>query len=104
MAYHLLQSGIRVTPLGASLPLVDLQKVIEQRCPDFVMLSVTRKEVLAAHREALKQLVQRFSGGVPRFVLGGAAVSDDAELSASGILLWPPSRPLVQLAEELGLG
>ena len=103
-AYHLLQSGIRVIPLGASLPLADLQKVIEQRRPDFVMLSVTRKEVLATHRGALKQLLQKFSGGPPRFVLGGAAVSDDPELSALGVLLWPAARPLLQLTEELGLG
>lgn len=97
LQYYLLQLGMRVFYLGAALPFEEVERAVQERRPEFVMLSVARASLLDVHRSSLTQLVQRLPG--VRFIVGGGGVmKDDDELLKLGVVLWPLDRPLTELS------
>lgn len=104
ITYYLMQLGVRVIHLGAALPFEELSRVIQARQPDLVLLSVTRKEVLEAHKESLLQVVKQHQGRA-RFVIGGGGVEPATlpDLAKLGVILWSADRPLGELKNNLYL-
>lgn len=98
VVYELRGVGLDVVNLGSGLPLVDLEMAIETVQPRTVCLSVTRLALFQVHKPDLLELVARQPG--IDFVLGGPAVTPlEGELGR--IRVWPPHRPLSDLAEGL---
>ena len=104
LTYHLQLLGIHVVYLGTALPFDDLARAIQIRQPRWVLLSVTRVTLLEVHKPALIQMLQSLGQAV-RVVVGGSAIrpSDHPELTALGVILWPPDKSLEQLTERLNL-
>jgi DNA-binding transcriptional MerR regulator/methanogenic corrinoid protein MtbC1 len=105
-AFHLGKLAQRVTYLGPSLPFADLGRAIEALAPRATCLSVSRHELLLAHRRAFLELVASHPGTA--FVVGGQAVSaGDAELEAAGVHVLAgngASGVRAELARILGRG
>ncbi len=95
-AWWAARRGRRVVYLGPALPLEDLEKACQRVQPETVLLSVTIPELYFKHRSALAALVSR-QRAARHWIVGGQAVPEqDPELSAAGVILWPPNRPLEQ--------
>lgn len=105
LAFFLARTGLRVSYLGADLPLEDLEAAITRLAARAVYLSVKRPPVLEAHRARLLDLVER-RGGEVVFLIGGSGVTGhEADLLEAGARLWPEARSVWELeAEERGTG
>lgn len=85
-AYCLGRYGFRVTYLGPSMPLADLEETCRVLRPDVVCLSVSRESLLRTHQPRLLELVRRSPSSV-RFVLGGSGVvgAEQPALAEEGV-------------------
>lgn len=75
LSYLMARSGIRVSFLGAALPLEDLEGACDVVRPAAVLLSVTRREVYRAHRKQLLSVLRRRAHS-ERFLIGGQGAPD----------------------------
>lgn len=74
VAYWLTRFGYRVSYLGGSLPLSDLERACRTLRPAAVFLSVSRESLLETHEPQLIELLGRLNGKIP-FHVGGRGVA-----------------------------
>lgn len=105
VAYQLCRHGLRVSFLGAALPLEDLESACRVLQPVAVLLSATRSSVFEVHKRELLETVRRAGKGLPFCVGGQGAPDDDAQLVQVGIKMAPkaedPREALSILAEGI---
>lgn len=101
LAWILRRGGLAVAWLGASVPFVDLEGMVLRHGVRAVLWSVTRPALLAAHRDALLELVRRRTSC--RFWIGGpGADPEDHVLVAAGVRLpADPGMPWEHLVERV---
>jgi methanogenic corrinoid protein MtbC1 len=94
-AYVTSRHGFRVSFLGPSLPLEDLETTWQILTPDVVCLSVSREALLRTHEPRLLELVRRAPASL-RFILGGRGVVgvNLPELTAEGVRIVSAIRDL----------
>lgn len=98
-AYTLARHYYRVTYLGASLPLEDLEQACTLLRPQVVCLSVARTSLLMTHKPRLLEMAGRLPLDTT-LLLGGRGVEQpDPELEDAGVLLLHPQGK--SLLEEL---
>jgi len=93
IAYHLARYGMKVHYLGASLPLEDLELVLDRLAPQSLYLSVSRPALYHAHEPRFLDLASRWSDRV-RFHVGGRGVpeneADRREARERGVRFFTP--------------
>jgi len=101
VAFHLADLGVPARFLGAGLPFADLEEAIDLVSPRAVCLSVTREPVFELNRSAFLDLVRR-KGDRVRFIAGGQGVTGEVgDLTAAGVVVWPPGRPVWEMSPEI---
>ena len=75
VAWHMARHGVRVTYLGATLPIDELARACRKSRAQAALLSVTRQSVFVRHRRAIATL---FDAKVGRLFVGGQGVPPGA--------------------------
>ncbi len=88
-AYWLCRNGLRVTFLGAALPLDDLRSAWQVLEPSATLLSVTRRAVYDLHRLSFRKLLGELPSGMPLFIGGQGAPTDDPGAERMGVRIFP---------------
>lgn len=109
LSYLLARNGVRVSFLGAALPLEDLAGACDVVRPAAVLLSVTRREIYKAYRKPLLAVL-RNRGKAERYIVGGqGAPNKDSALTDLGGMLADPHaersdlvRMIVEIAQKAG--
>jgi len=103
IAFHLHRAGVRVTYLGADLPVEDIERAVDLLRPRAALLSVSRIENMTPSLSPLCRVIER-RGRETRFVVGGAGVSQEAAaaIEGAGGVVWRRDRSLSELATVFG--
>jgi DNA-binding transcriptional MerR regulator len=88
-AYWLCRNGLRVSFLGAALPFDDLHSAWQVLEPAATLLSVTRRAVYDLHRLSFRKLLGELPSGMPLFVGGQGAPTEDPGAERLGARIFP---------------
>lgn len=94
LTLHLAAGGRRVSYLGASLPVEDLDHAISTLRPRAVCLSVSIPSNYEAHKRTVAGLARKHREDVAFYVGGPGCPEKDPMFARAGVELWPVSRPL----------
>jgi len=101
LSYLMTCSGVRVSYLGAALPLEDLEGGCEVLAPAAVLLSVTREAVYRLHRQQLLAILKRKKGDFVYCVGGQGAPRSDPEIQGAGAQIANPCGSLQDEIERI---
>ena len=100
-AYWLCRNGLRVTFLGAALPLDDLRSAWQVLEPSATLLSVTRRAVYDLHRLSFRKLLGELPSGMPLFIGGQGAPTDDPGAERMGVRIFPVGQHFGEVIGEV---
>lgn len=100
-AYWLCRNGLRVTFLGAALPLDDLRSAWQVLEPSATLLSVTRRAVYDLHRLSFRKLLGELPPNMPLFIGGQGAPTDDPGAERMGVRIFPVGQHFGEVIAEV---
>lgn len=100
-AYWLCRNGLRVSFLGAALPFEDLRSAWQILEPSATLLSVTRRAVYDLHRLSFRKLLGEIPSGMPLFVGGQGAPTEDPGAERMGARIFPAGRDGAEVMAEV---
>ena len=100
-AYWLCRNGLRVSFLGAALPFDDLRSVWQVLEPSATLLSVTRRAVYDLHRLSFRKLLGELPSGMPLFIGGQGAPTEDPGAERMGARIFPAGQNGAEVMVEV---
>ena len=100
-SYWLCRNGLRVTLLGAALPFDDLRSAWQVLEPSATLLSVTRRAVYDLHRLSFRKLLGEIPSGMPLFVGGQGAPTEDPGAERMGVRIFPVGQDSAEVMTEV---
>lgn len=100
-AYWLCRNGLRVSFLGAALPFDDLRSAWQVLEPSATLLSVTRRAVYDLHRLSFRKLLGELPSGMPLFIGGQGAPTEDPGAERMGARIFPAGQNGVEVMVEV---
>lgn len=100
-AYWLCRNGLRVSFLGAALPFDDLRSAWQVLEPSATLLSVTRRAVYDLHRLSFRKLLGELPSGMPLFIGGQGAPTEDPGAERMGARIFPAGQSGAEVMVEV---